>query len=91
MKVIAMIYETHKLYQESHSVSRLRENLTSGSDGEGGNEDNGTAPAFHPTVSSDLFLSSLSLNFSYPKKRQSPAENFKKKHYTRCVLDNGNL
>jgi hypothetical protein len=30
-----MNYRTHKLYEESHWVSRLRENLTSGSDGEG--------------------------------------------------------
>ena len=35
MKVIAMIYRTHKLYEESHWVSCLRENLTSSSDGEG--------------------------------------------------------
>ena len=35
VKVIVMIYRTHKLYEESHWVSRLRENLTSGSDGEG--------------------------------------------------------
>jgi hypothetical protein len=30
-----MNYKTHKLYNESHWVSRLRENLTSGSEGEG--------------------------------------------------------
>lgn len=35
MKVIVMIYRTHKLYEESHWVSCLRENLTSSSDGEG--------------------------------------------------------
>ena len=35
MKVYTMLYRTHKSYEESHWVSRLRENLTSGSDGEG--------------------------------------------------------
>jgi hypothetical protein len=30
-----MTYRTHNPYEESHWVSRLRENLTSGSDGEG--------------------------------------------------------
>ena len=30
-----MQYRTHNPYEESHWVSRLRENLTSGSDGEG--------------------------------------------------------
>ena len=35
MKVFTMIYRTHNPYEESHGVSRLRENLTSGSDGEG--------------------------------------------------------
>ena len=35
MKVYTMIYRTHNPYEESHWVSRLRENLTSGSDGEG--------------------------------------------------------
>lgn len=35
MKVDTMIYRTHKPYEKSHGVSRLRENLTSGSDGEG--------------------------------------------------------
>ncbi len=35
MKVYTMIYRTHNPYEESHGVSRLRENLTSGSDGEG--------------------------------------------------------
>lgn len=35
MKVYAMIYGTHNPFGESHWVSRLRENLTSGSDGEG--------------------------------------------------------
>jgi hypothetical protein len=35
MKVCTMIYGTHNPYEESHWVSRLRENLTSGSDGEG--------------------------------------------------------
>ena len=35
MKVDAVTYKTHNLFGESHWVSRLRENLTSGSDGEG--------------------------------------------------------
>ena len=35
MKVDADIYGSHKPYDENHRVSRLRENLTSGSDGEG--------------------------------------------------------
>lgn len=35
MKVNAMTNKTHKLFEESHWVSRLRENFTSGSDGEG--------------------------------------------------------
>jgi len=35
MKVGAMTNKTHKPLEESHWVSRLRENLTSGSDGEG--------------------------------------------------------
>ena len=35
MKVYTRIYRTHNPYEESHGVSRLRENLTSGSDGEG--------------------------------------------------------
>ena len=35
MKVYTMTYRTHNPYEESHGVSRLRENLTSGSDGEG--------------------------------------------------------
>ena len=35
MKVYTMTYRTHNLYGESHGVSRLRVNLTSGSDGEG--------------------------------------------------------
>ncbi len=35
MKVGALTYRTHNLFEESHWVSRLRENLTSGSDGEG--------------------------------------------------------
>jgi hypothetical protein len=35
MKVNAMTCETHNPYEESHWVSRLRENFTSGSDGEG--------------------------------------------------------
>ena len=35
MKVDAVTYRTHKPFEESHWVSRLRENLTSGSDGEG--------------------------------------------------------
>jgi len=35
MKACTMIYGTHNPYEESHWVSRLRENLTSGSDGEG--------------------------------------------------------
>ncbi len=35
MKVYAVTYRTHNPFEESHWVSRLRENLTSGSDGEG--------------------------------------------------------
>ena len=35
MKVYTMTYRTHNHYEESHGVSRLRENFTSGSDGEG--------------------------------------------------------
>ena len=35
MKVCTMTYRTHNPYEESHWVSRLRENLMSGSDGEG--------------------------------------------------------
>jgi hypothetical protein len=35
MKVYTMTYWTHNLYDESHWVSRLMENFTSGSDGEG--------------------------------------------------------
>ena len=35
MKVDAVTYRTYKPFEESHWVSRLRENLTSGSDGEG--------------------------------------------------------
>ena len=35
MKVYTMIYRTHNPYEESHWVSRLKENFTSGSDGEG--------------------------------------------------------
>ena len=35
MKVYTMIYRTHNPYEESHWVSRLRENFMSGSDGEG--------------------------------------------------------
>ena len=35
MKVDAVTYRTHNPFEESHWVSRLRENLTSGSDGEG--------------------------------------------------------
>ncbi len=35
MKVYTMTYRAHNPYEESHGVSRLRENLTSGSDGEG--------------------------------------------------------
>ncbi len=35
MKVYTKTYRTHNPYEESHWVSRLRENLTSGSDGEG--------------------------------------------------------
>ncbi len=34
MKVYAVTYRTHNPFEESHWVSRLRENLTSGSDGE---------------------------------------------------------
>jgi hypothetical protein len=35
VKVDADIYGSHKPYDENHRVSRLRENLTSGSEGEG--------------------------------------------------------
>jgi len=35
VKVYTMTYRTHNPYEESHGVSRLRENLTSGSNGEG--------------------------------------------------------
>jgi len=35
VKVDAVTYRTHNPFEESHWVSRLRENLTSGSDGEG--------------------------------------------------------
>ena len=35
MKVDTMTYGTHNPFKEFHWVSRLRENLTSGSDGEG--------------------------------------------------------
>ncbi len=35
MKVDAVIYRTHNSFEESHWVGRLRENLTSGSNGEG--------------------------------------------------------
>ena len=35
MKAVAAIHRTHNPFEESHWVSRLRENLTSGSDGEG--------------------------------------------------------
>ena len=35
MKIGASIYSSHNPYDESHRVSRLRENLTSGSEGEG--------------------------------------------------------
>lgn len=35
MKVTVIIHWTHKPYSEAYWVSRLRENLTSGSDGEG--------------------------------------------------------
>ena len=35
MKIDAIIYSSHNPYEESCRVSRLRENLTSGSEGEG--------------------------------------------------------
>ena len=35
MKAVDIIHWTHNPFEESHWVSRLRENLTSGSDGEG--------------------------------------------------------
>ena len=35
MKINAGTYGSHNLYSEAHRVSRLRENLTSGSEGEG--------------------------------------------------------
>ena len=35
MKIGARIYSSHNPYDESHRVSRLRENFTSGSEGEG--------------------------------------------------------
>jgi len=35
VKVYTITYRTHNPYEESHGVSRLRENLTSSSDGEG--------------------------------------------------------
>ena len=48
-KVDTTAYKIHKPSGESHLVSRLRENLTSGSDGEVGNGPYGTAPALYPT------------------------------------------
>ena len=35
MKIGAITYGSHNPYAENHRVSRLRENLTSGSEGEG--------------------------------------------------------
>ncbi len=35
MKIDATTYSSHNPYDENHRVSRLRENLTSGSEGEG--------------------------------------------------------
>ena len=35
VKIDAITYSSHNLYGENHRVSRLRENLTSGSEGEG--------------------------------------------------------
>ena len=40
MKIDAITYGSHNPYEENHRVSRLRENLTSGSEGEGLETDN---------------------------------------------------
>ena len=44
MKIDAITYGSHKPYGEYHRVSRLRENLTSGSEGEGLETGSGSAP-----------------------------------------------
>jgi hypothetical protein len=49
VKIDAKPYSSHKLYGEYHWVSRLRENLMSGSEGEGLETGrSGTAPVLYP-------------------------------------------
>ncbi len=60
MKAVDIIYWTHNPFEESHWVSRLRENLTSGSDGEGLETDSMRTP--RQSFTRQLFFKAIKQN-----------------------------